>query len=381
MKAYISKCVLGIFAFDEDGKLIDCEPFPKDPKRVAGLLKRSEDSLIDEEKRLIERLGDCEIIIEKESELEGVRVENPNIGGIALRSDIEGIAGKLNISSEELRKLTKDVSIILARSELKETLKQKDRIASQTIGALDNVDEILNLLSERLREWYSLHFPELDSAVGDHRKYAELVSNFVTRDGFRDVEFAEIASTSMGGELDRDDYAMIKEFAGDILRLYGLKESLDGYLESTMNDLAPNTTKLVGHTLASRLISLAGSLDNLARMPASRIQVLGAEKAMFRHIKHRSSPPKHGVIFQHPAVGKAPWWQRGKIARSLAGKIAMAARVDAFSREDIGERLKDEFLKRVEAVKRSCPEPPKKMRVIKASGREVARRKRKRRKR
>ncbi len=127
-----------------------------------------------------------------------------------------------------------------------------------------------------------------------------------------------------------------------------------------MDEVAPNLKALVGGAkLAARLMSLAGGLKELAMMPASTIQVLGAEKALFRHLRTGAKPPKHGVIFQYPAINRSPWWQRGKIARALAGKLAIAARVDYFSGEYIGEELKKELEQRIQEIKEKYPNPPK----------------------
>jgi rRNA biogenesis protein Nop56/Nop58 len=123
--------------------------------------------------------------------------------------------------------------------------------------------------------------------------------------------------------------------------------------------VAPIVTELVGPLLAARLISLAGSLEELATMPASTIQVLGAEKALFRALRTGGRPPKHGIIFQYPDIFRAPRWQRGKIARALASKLAIAAKVDAFSGRFIGDRLREELQQRIAEIKKVYAAPPK----------------------
>jgi rRNA biogenesis protein Nop56/Nop58 len=127
-----------------------------------------------------------------------------------------------------------------------------------------------------------------------------------------------------------------------------------------MKEVAPNITALVGPTLGARLLSLAGSLEDLAKMPASTIQVLGAEKALFRALRKKGRPPKHGVIFQYPDIHTSPRWQRGKIARALAAKLAIAARVDQFSGRFIGDKLNEELKKRIEEIKTKYAQPPPK---------------------
>jgi nucleolar protein 56 len=163
----------------------------------------------------------------------------------------------------------------------------------------------------------------------------------------------------MGAPLGKFDSAIIQKLASEISDLYKLREQIEDYLETAMDEVAPNLKALVGAKLAARLMSLAGGLKELAMMPASTIQVLGAEKALFRHLRTGAKPPKHGVIFQYPAINRSPWWQRGKIARALAGKLAIAARVDYFSGEYIGEELKKELEQRIKEIKEKYPNPPK----------------------
>ncbi|RMF90674.1 MAG: hypothetical protein D6733_03185 [Methanobacteriota archaeon] len=147
------------------------------------------------------------------------------------------------------------------------------------------------------------------------------------------------------------------------------RASVESELEELMKARAPNVAGVLGPLLGAKLISSARGLEQLARMPASRIQVLGADRAMFRHLRERGAPPKHGLIFQHPAISRSPWWQRGKIARSLAAKTAIAARLDAYSGEDRSEELKEAFLRRYEAVKKTCQEEPARMRIIRTQKR------------
>ena len=125
-----------------------------------------------------------------------------------------------------------------------------------------------------------------------------------------------------------------------------------------MKDVTPNMSSLIGPTLSAKLISIAGSLDHLAKMPASTLQVLGAEKALFRALKTGARPPKHGIIFQYAAIHQAPRWQRGKIARALSGKLSIAARIDAFKGEFRGEALKRGLEKRIDEIKEKYKNPP-----------------------
>jgi nucleolar protein 56 len=133
---------------------------------------------------------------------------------------------------------------------------------------------------------------------------------------------------------------------------------LENYVDSVMDEVAPNTKTIAGSLLGARLIAIAGGLINLAKLPASTIQVLGAEKALFRSLKTKARPPKHGIIFQHPLIHDAQRWQRGKIARALAGKLSIAARVDAFNGKYAGDELKADLEKRILEIKERYEKPP-----------------------
>jgi nucleolar protein 56 len=163
----------------------------------------------------------------------------------------------------------------------------------------------------------------------------------------------------MGAEIGQYDMMIIQALAQQYLDFQRLRNQLEEYLDDSMREAAPNLRGLIGPVVGARLIALAGSIQKLARLPASTIQVLGAERALFRSLKTGAPPPKHGVIFQHTSVHSAPWWQRGKIARILAGKIAIAARVDEYSGEYIAEELKQTIAERIEEVKRKYPTGPK----------------------
>jgi nucleolar protein 56 len=143
-----------------------------------------------------------------------------------------------------------------------------------------------------------------------------------------------------------------------VLELYAVRQSLEKHVEIIMDEVAPNTKAIAGSLLGARLIAIAGGLLNLAKLPASTMQVLGAEKALFRSLKTKARPPKHGIIFQHPLIHDAKRWQRGKIARALAGKLSIAARVDAFNGNYAGDEIKADLEKRVEEIKERYDKAP-----------------------
>ncbi|MCS7099686.1 MAG: C/D box methylation guide ribonucleoprotein complex aNOP56 subunit, partial [Sulfolobales archaeon] len=231
----------------------------------------------------------------------------------------------------------------------------------------------INLFASRLREWYSIHFPELDDLVKEHEEYAKLVATLGLRPQFtlenlaklgikggRAERIARAARDSIGAEVSELDMNKIRVFSEHILSLYEMRDNLSEYLEQVMKEVAPNTTELVGSLLGARLLSLAGSLEDLAKLPASTIQVLGAEKALFRALRTGGRPPKHGVIFQYSEIHKSPRWQRGKIARALATKLAIAARADFYTGRFIASRLKKILEDRIEEVKTLYAKPPPK---------------------
>ncbi|NJE54056.1 C/D box methylation guide ribonucleoprotein complex aNOP56 subunit [Thermococcus sp. 21S9] len=374
MKVYIAENVRGVYAFDESGKLIASKPFSGKPEVSLDRLLKGEPS--DELLVLLDELGGegYEEFVVEDTELSrklkelgyNATAEFPNLAGEKLRSSPEEFLGE-NWFDEYYT-----VGVALTRLRIQEQSGARDKMIIQAIEALDDIDKVINLLVSRLREWYGLHFPELDEILPKHPQYVAFVKEIgprenVSREKLEKLGFSEgkvekilkAAEKSMGAPLGKFDSEIIRKLASEISDLYKLREQIEDYLETAVGEVAPNLKALVGAKLAARLMSLAGGLKELAMMPASTIQVLGAEKALFRHLRTGAKPPKHGVIFQYPAINRSPWWQRGKIARALAGKLAIAARVDYFSGEYIGEELKKELEQRIKEIKEKYPNPPK----------------------
>jgi nucleolar protein 56 len=151
---------------------------------------------------------------------------------------------------------------------------------------------------------------------------------------------------SVGANLEAREEGELRAFAELAKHVARQRKGIEAYVDRTIRDLAPNVSDLAGPIVAARLVSLAGGVEDLARMPAGTVQLLGAERALFRHLRTGARPPKHGVLFQHPLVHQAPRWQRGSIARVLAGHIAMAARADAYTKR----RIAPELLHRLETA-------------------------------
>jgi len=385
MKATIVESSFGILAFDQENRLVEQALFPKKPQEAAKILGKIEaGKLTDEIVSLIEALGkkgykifvfENEILAkEAEKKLDAeVEVSKPSEAGDLLRSNPEQLAVQTGFAkdSEDFSLWMHNIAMEITKLRVKGAVEKRDLVVAQAIQTLDELDKSINMLMARVREWYGIHFPELDRLLEKHETYARLVVRLGNKDNFiveklekEDVPkakaegIAKVAEKSMGADITEADLEQIQTLSKDILNLYQLRQDLEGYLDSTMEEVAPNTKYLVGSLLGARLIAVAGGLTNLAKRPASTIQVLGAEKALFRSLKTGARPPKHGLIFQHTLLHDAKRWQRGKIARALAGKLAIAARADAFGGRNIGEELKAGMDKRIGEIREKYDQPP-----------------------
>ena len=277
-----------------------------------------------------------------------------------------------------LTNIIRDKAMDSTRLLLKDKVEARDVYLAQAIKSIDDVNSILNLIYARLSEWYGIHFPELQDLVRDNPQYIKLISK--TQGAIRsnlDEDLlshlsnkrreliSRAARESLGADISVYDMNPISQLAGFGVEILKIKENLDRYIDESMKEVAPNLQCLVGSLLGARLIALAGSLENLAKSSSGTIQVLGAEKALFRHLRSGEDPPKHGVIFQSSYIHSAKKHQRGKISRALAGKLSIAARVDFFSGEFIGSTLLQDLEKKVEEIKSSFPEPSEQQRAQK----------------
>ncbi len=303
-------------------------------------------------------------------------VEFPSTAGRILRSKLIPFIQEFGIwgSEEEIFQYVQNLNILLTRRKIKQISEQKDQFIAQAIEAVDDCDKALNVFASRIREWFGLHFPELDKNLSSHTSYVKIVGKLGFREninteslekiiGFppeKAKEVAKLANVSMGGSITEFELNPLRQFALITEQLYKTREQLAIYIDEAMQQVAPNIRALVGALLGARLISLAGGLSRLARMPSSTIQVLGAEKALFRSLRTGAKPPKHGIIFQWEEIHGAPYWLKGKIARALAGKLSIAARVDLYSGEYMGENLLMDLNRRIQDIKKKYPSPPKK---------------------
>jgi len=381
MKAFIVCYPFGIIAYNEKQKLIVKTLFSRKPQEAAkGFLELEAGTPTPDLTRLARSVSDAgyDTFVVENSTMAQVIQKEPNItvevsetGRTGVTPQQAAVETGFSGSAEEYNLWMRNFTVELAKLRVKGAVEQKDLVAAQTIQTLDDLDRIVNLLMGRLREWYGVHFPELDRLVEKHETYARLVLDLGTRESFS-LEILEkasipkgkaeaisgVAENSMGASISDSDLLPIQTLAKNILELYSLRQSMERYVDGTMEEVAPNIRSLVGSLLGARLIAIAGSLRNLAMRPASTIQVLGAEKALFRSLKTGARPPKHGLIFQAALLHDAKNWQRGKIARALAGKLSIAARADAFGRRYVGDRLKADLDRRIEEIKEKYKEPP-----------------------
>lgn len=187
-----------------------------------------------------------------------------------------------------------------------------------------------------------------------------------TEDGLKEYGFsierskklAQLASNSMGAHYEDKDILPLQEMTKRTLDLYEERDNLDNWIEREMGRIAPNMKAIVGSAIAARLIALAGGLMEIAMKPSSTVQLLGAEKALFRALKTGAKPPKHGIIYQMPEIHSCSWWQRGNISRAIAGKLTIAARVDAFQGDFIGDQLRLEVEQKIVEIKEKYKNPP-----------------------
>merc|ERR1711990_167287 len=230
-----------------------------------------------------------------------------------------------------------------------------------SIALLDQLDKDINTFCMRIHEWYSYHFPELIKIVPENALYAKVVKLVKNRkeltadkldeleailmDSARTQAVIDASKSSMGMDISPVDLLNIDMFASRVIGITEYRKELSTYLRSKMSVVAPNLAVLIGDAVGARLISHAGSLTNLAKCPASTVQILGAEKALLRALKTKGNTPKYGLIFHSSFIGRAGAKNKGRISRYLANKCSIASRIDCFSEESttvFGSKLKEQ---------------------------------------
>merc|ERR1711871_204135 len=365
----------GLFKVLDEGKVKDATDLSKDfetPEKAAKMVKLKkfsrftdqEDALVAAtamvegkldkslKKFLKKNIVDKELnddLIVSDAKVGGLIKEKLNIGVQCDSSTLEVLRGVRqqfaslvpDISEAAMRQMTVGLSHSLSRHKLKFSPDKVDTMVIQAIGLLDDLDKEINTYSMRIKEWYGWHFPEMSRIVPDNTMYAKVVKTMGMLKNAAECDLSDIlpedmeeslksaAQVSMGTEISEEDMENIELLCTQSLALQDYRTELYDYLKNRMAAIAPNRTVLVGELVGARLISHAGSLMNLCKQPASTVQILGAEKALFRALKTKKDTPKYGLIYHASLIGQSQPKFKGKISRVLAAKCALSIRVDA----------------------------------------------------
>ncbi|XP_031092407.1 nucleolar protein 56-like [Ipomoea triloba] len=290
-----------------------------------------------------------------------------------------------NLKAGDLEKAQLGLGHSYSRAKVKFNVNRVDNMVIQAIFLLDTLDKDVNTFSMRVREWYSWHFPELVKIINDNYLYAKLAKFIEDKsqlsedslpaltetvgDEDKAKEIIEAAKASMGHDLSPIDLINVKQFAQRVMDLSEYRKKLYDYLVAKMHDIAPNLAALIGEVVGARLISHAGSLTNLAKCPSSTLQILGAEKALFRALKTKGNTPKYGLIFHSSFIGRASARNKGRMARYLANKCSIASRLDCFldnNTTSFGEKLREQVEERLDFYDKGVA-PRKNIDVMKAA--------------
>ncbi|XP_039998317.1 nucleolar protein 58 [Xiphias gladius] len=296
-----------------------------------------------------------------------------------IRSQMESLI--TGLPPREISAMSLGLAHSLSRYKLKFSPDKVDTMIVQAISLLDDLDKELNNYIMRCREWYGWHFPELGKVITDNLAYCKAVRKIGDRTNVAGSDLSELlpeeieaevklaAEISMGTEVSEQDIGNIKHLCDQVIEISEYRTQLYDYLKNRMMAIAPNLTVMVGELVGARLISHAGSLLNLAKHPASTVQILGAEKALFRALKTRKDTPKYGLIYHASLVGQTTAKNKGKISRMLAAKASLAIRYDALG-EDTNAEMGAENRAKLEARLRQLEE--KGIRRISGTGKAMA---------
>ncbi|CAO4360640.1 unnamed protein product [Caenorhabditis nigoni] len=330
--------------------------------KLSKTLKKLLKSSVDETEKLA--VGDAKLgnLIKEKMSLNCVHDSSINELMRGVRAHIEDLLAE---HKEEMNAMNLAVAHSLARYKVKFNPEKIDTMIVQAVSLLDDLDKELNNYVMRTREWYGWHFPELGKTIQDHQAYAKIVKAIGMRQNCINTDLSSIlpeeletkvkedAEISMGTDISDIDLIHIKGLCEQVIELSQYRAQLFDYLKNRMTALAPNLTVLLGELVGARLISHAGSLVSLAKAPASTIQILGAEKALFRALKTKKDTPKYGLIYHAQLITQAPPKVKGKMARKLAAKCSLATRIDALSDETANNEIGIECRAALENVLRT----------------------------
>ncbi|MEM0053237.1 MAG: C/D box methylation guide ribonucleoprotein complex aNOP56 subunit [Nitrososphaeria archaeon] len=374
MKTIVYAHELGINLLNESLKTIDKINYSKNPViEYRKFLRGEEEKLVNALKKKMESLPISAVKVQT-PELRKIFLEKfDNVEVLSEEEIAKIVSKKIEIALEsgfvkndaEAYQKIREFSLKLSEEKISEESTRLDLQAMQAIQAIDELDKMINVVGTRVKEWYSIHFPEIlqfyddplelckfVSEVGDRRRLLEETTAISKFSENRRRAILEASRNSRGGSFRDIDIERLQSLANLVKETSEVKKKLADYLEKIMGNIAPNLTRILGPTIGARLMAKAGGLEELAKLPSSTIQILGAEKAIFRALKTGAKPPKHGIIFQHSLVHGSPKWQRGKIARALASKIAIAARIDVY-RKELDPSIEKDLMERIKEIRRT----------------------------
>ena len=384
MRCYIIDSLIGIYAIDDGGNFLNYIDFLDDIEKSISFYKSLNSGILSEEysdfMTELNSSGFDDFVFDNKK-LKDLTKQKLGYNTSFEKFSLEFKNFRFNLS-DQLKKIgitkTRDEILFFFKIVEEQLIKEKvsefgskgDVEVIQIIETLDILKKSISLFSSRMREWYGLHFPELtDKLIEENILIAKLITILGKRDNFtfekieQEFSFKEsrinmlqkLASQSMGADID---LSIIKKYANEILSLDDFRQELEDYLDTLMEQVAPNLFALVGGLIGAKLIAKAGSLKKLAFMPASRIQLLGAEKALYRFLKTGEKRPKHGLIFQWNQIRGSKPWNRGKISRVISGKIGISAKVDYFRGEFVADVLSKEINEKIQEIEKKYPKPP-----------------------
>lgn len=369
-RIYIEESLIGVFGITEENRIIEKTLYPPHPEQIAtALAKQSNGEITREISDTIEKLRKrgFNIFVFTNRAL-GESVESRFCVKVELKHKtrssnwLKGVLESLAVEHgfatniSDFYSMSHKVSMTQARTTIRKIHSNRELIIIRAVQLLIELDKFLNILSNKLREWYGIHFPELSNRIADPQIFTSIINAFGERSNFKlgslkkmglkdetAKNIIESALDSIGAPMGLEDMTPVQQLSSFLTYSYEHREGLEKYLRSVVYEVAPNLSEVAGPLLASKLIEKAGGLKKLAFLPSSKIQILGAEKAIFRAKKTKGKPPKHGLIFQHPYVNSRNRQNRGRAARIFAAKLAIAARADAFSGRKLGAQLKKEL--------------------------------------
>jgi len=323
MGHYIYSDIKKVYVFDDNFNVVETVDYAK--RDILKIDKElSEGKLTENENNLLKKYKDAIFVVKKER---------------GFKSDPKKlfyVLEKLYEQKEYLK--NREILMDITAEKLRKSVSHENFLI-QAINNINEIDKAANLLAKRLREWYEYYAPEVSRKIEHHEKFVEIILEKSREQLLKEIK----EEKTIGADLEKNDLEQIKKLAEKIKLLYKLRTEYEKYIENIMKEHYPNINAVAGPTIGAKLIAIAGSLKRLVDFPSSTVQLLGAEKALFRHIKTGSRPPKYGVIINHPIVANAPQKEKGKTARALADKISIAAKIDYFKGSFYGDKLKKQL--------------------------------------